>query len=489
MGKLTNTHGFKTHANFRPTKRERRKKTSLDHSIHEFTMAAGGDNVTLEVLKDRSLFVAITAFSSGVPYSVHQVKQLLICASDASNKDTKAPQDMELWQNAITTGDMVTLEALRVLSETPEHSQRLHKLLFGLPGFALTHTRDLALLDWLDASFPYKIYNNPVNYEEDKLLGAQGHVEVIEWIVSHDYGISGDILLGAAGAGHMALLQYVHESLDDPHFCCVGGHMEAAAANGHLEVVRFLFKHRAACMDHDSGPSAFDRAVANDHLEIVQFLHENQYKRWTSAAMDGAVVNRHIEVVQFLHDNRYEGCSSQALVDAVKNSEFEALQLLCEHRGDNSSIEPALQLAAELAKLKYVRFLYNELSPAHLFLATSAAIVTKAAASGFLELIRFFHTHDQHFQFSRDAMHSAAVNGHLSIVKFLHEHRSEGCNVNTLFQCDERGHARILEFFCSSRPMAKPVRAIAKAKKQGRVVLAAMLERCASTAKKAYVYR
>lgn len=305
-------------------------------------------------------------------------------------------------------------------------------------------------------------------------------------MLSHDYAISGDILLGAAGAGHVELLQYVHETYD-ANFCCVGGHMEAAAANSHLDVVRFLLENRTACIGHDSGPSAFDRAATNGHLKIVQFLHENQCKRCTSAAMDGAVVNRHFEVVQFLNENQYEGCSSQAMADAVRNVQFETLQLLCQHRGSHSSIEPALLLAAKLGRLKYVKYLY-ELDSMCLSRASSVDIVNSAAASGFQELIKFFHEHDQDFRFTRDAMHHAAISDHLSIVKFLHGHRSEGCNVNTLLQCDERGHARVLEYLCTSCPMKRPVRAIAKAK-EGRVVLMAMLEHNVSTAKQTFEYR
>ncbi|GAB9471413.1 hypothetical protein Gpo141_00008626, partial [Globisporangium polare] len=228
-----------------------------------------------------------------------------------------------------------------------------------------------------------------------------------------------------------------------------------------------------------------DGAAANGHLEVVHFLHENRDEGCTSAAMDGAVVNRHLEVVQYLREHQYEGCSSGTIADAVKNARFETLQLLCEHRGSNPSLEPAFQLAAELRRLKYVKYLY-ELDPA---CVSSADIVNKAAANGFLELIKFFHVHDSHFQFTSDAMHHAAINDHLNIVKFLHEHRSEGCNVSTLLQCDERGHARVLEFLCTSRPMKKPVRAIATAKKEERIVLAAKLERNDSTANTPYVYR
>lgn len=314
-------------------------------------MASNGDNVAFCVLTNQSLLTSIAAFSSGISYSIYQVKQKLVCASDAYNEDAKAPQDMELWQNAIIFGGMQTLEALRVLSQTPKLGSRLEKLMYGLSGFALTHTQDLALLDWLHASFPSKIYNNPYSYEEDKLLGAQGHVKIIQWMLCHNYCISGYIVYGAASTGQLELIQYLHDTHEEP-FGCVIGHIKVAAANGHLDVVRFLLENRRACLTYHyqhKHPTPMDLAATNGHLDIVQYLHES---RW-----DGVVFTRHTSVVQFLHIHHLEGCSSQAMVDAVKNAQLQTLQLLCEYRGTASSVKHALQLAVKLGLVDFAKLL------------------------------------------------------------------------------------------------------------------------------------
>ncbi|GAB9477640.1 hypothetical protein Gpo141_00014752, partial [Globisporangium polare] len=99
--------------------------------------------VAVRVLTDQSLLTSIAAFSSGVSYFVYQVKQTLVCASkEYDPEDPVSSLDVELWQNAICSGDRRTLEALQVLSQATLLGERLRKLLYGLPGFALMHTKD-----------------------------------------------------------------------------------------------------------------------------------------------------------------------------------------------------------------------------------------------------------------------------------------------------------------------------------------------------------
>lgn len=201
-------------------------------------------------------------------------------------------------------------------------------------------------------------------------------------------------------------------------------HIKLAAANGHLNIVRFLIGTRESCGDDDhddddDGPSTLDLAVLNGHLEVVRFMCESYYERG----------------------------SSHTMVDAVQSQRFDILQLLCEHRDLESSAKFALELAVKRRLVAYVKLLF-EADPACLASAKlnfCADLVNTAAADGFLELIQFFHAHDQHFRFTHKAMHNAAVNDHLEIVKFLHEHRSEGCNMQTLFESS----VQVAEFLCA----------------------------------------
>lgn len=493
---------------------------STDIAAERIFAMATTNEVAFRVLTNQTLLTSITAFSSGVSYFVYQVKQTLVCASNEYDPDSSvSAEDVVLWQNAICSGDRRTLEALQVLSKATVLGERLCKALHGIVGFALTHTKDMELLEFIDDD---DLFPNEDHYalpaQDERVLGTQGDLELLKWMLNRHYTLSAALSYGAASSGHLEVLQYLHGHEELP-FGCKGRLMKEAAANGHLDVVRFLHENRQACNHYASyhrAPSALDEAAMNGYLNIVKYLHENDFEACSHHAMDGAAGNGHLEVVQFLHENRREGCTSRAMDDAVKNNyfeivkflhengkekcsrgamedairkgDFDLLKRLCEHRGEGS-LEGAIQFAAKRGQIKFVKFLYEAIpkdtTPSFL---PREDLVNHAAMNGCVDLIKYFHKH-AYFRFSVKAMHNAAISNHLHVVKFLHEHRQEGCKVDTLFECDKRELPRIVDFLCSRRPMENPERAIARAKREGRPLLAAKLEHSTNTAKKLYMYR
>ncbi|KAL3657628.1 hypothetical protein V7S43_017431 [Phytophthora oleae] len=92
--------------------------------------------------------------------------------------------------------------------------------------------------------------------------------------------------------------------------------MDDAAANGHLEVVKWLhFNRSEGCTT-----AAMDCAAANGHLEVVTWLHTHRLEGCTNKAMDGAAENGHLDVTQWLYKNRFEGCTVKAIGGALSNN-------------------------------------------------------------------------------------------------------------------------------------------------------------------------
>jgi hypothetical protein len=90
---------------------------------------------------------------------------------------------------------------------------------------------------------------------------------------------------------------------------CTSNTMDAAAQNGHLDVVRFLHAHRTeGCTTY-----AMEDAARNGHLDVVRFLHEHRTEGCTPRAMNWAASYGHLDVVRFLHAHRTEGCTSAAM--------------------------------------------------------------------------------------------------------------------------------------------------------------------------------
>lgn len=103
--------------------------------------------------------------------------------------------------------------------------------------------------------------------------------------------------------------------------------MDDAAANGHLDVVKWLHIHRS----EGCTTAAMDCAAANDHLDVVQWLHSNRPEGCTTKAMDGAAENGHLDVIKWLHSNRSEGCTAKAVEGALSNGHLRVAAWLQSH--------------------------------------------------------------------------------------------------------------------------------------------------------------
>lgn len=91
--------------------------------------------------------------------------------------------------------------------------------------------------------------------------------------------------------------------------------MDIAAANGHLNVLKWLHKNRK----DGCSKKAMLYAVDNDHFHVVRWLHQNRTEGCTRYAIDSAAMNGNLEMVKWLFENRTEGCSRLALLWAAQN--------------------------------------------------------------------------------------------------------------------------------------------------------------------------
>ncbi|ETI33260.1 hypothetical protein F441_19917 [Phytophthora nicotianae CJ01A1] len=81
-----------------------------------------------------------------------------------------------------------------------------------------------------------------------------------------------------------------------------------------------------------------DEAAANGHLQVVKWLHENRGDGCTTQAMDCAAANGHLDTIQWLHSNRTEGCSKDAPIWAAEVGHFEVKWLLM-NRSEGNPVE------------------------------------------------------------------------------------------------------------------------------------------------------
>ena len=126
----------------------------------------------------------------------------------------------------------------------------------------------------------------------------------------------------AANFGCLEILKYLHKH--ENGYCWNEYVCDRAAANGHLEVIKYL--HENGCPWNEY--SCY-RAAGNGHLEILKYLHENGCP-WDSDSCYAAVDNDHLEILKYLHEN---GCpwDKNAFYSAAENGHLEILKYMYEN--------------------------------------------------------------------------------------------------------------------------------------------------------------
>jgi len=110
--------------------------------------------------------------------------------------------------------------------------------------------------------------------------------------------------------------------------------MDFAAANGRLEVVKWLFYNKQG----KNALYALDWAAHNGYLEVIKWLHENKMRRDMDHAFVLAASNGHLEVIKWLQKNIPECSPSSWLFycpspvdEAMKNGHFELVEFFREY--------------------------------------------------------------------------------------------------------------------------------------------------------------
>lgn len=309
--------------------------------LNRTTYAGSGSNAAVYVLADRSLWTTVTEFMTGLPFAVLHFEKAAAPKYNIRTREVSyvskvffALDTIDEWfpksagflpQLAIAEDNLNILQLLFKLHQSPHY--RAHpKLHFGQVLRCAIWFKRWKILQWLARVLP----RDPGwQWEPDLMSYAvfQRNFALMSWLFARCPAES--ISLRARQveireSGDLEMVKWLHEH----GYSFSVWMMNAAAAKGSLEVVRFLHVHRSEGCTAD----AMDLAARYGHLEVVKFFHAHRTEGCTSKALDAAAQNGHIAILKFLLENREEGCIASAILAAKGNSQHgvaEYLQRIC----------------------------------------------------------------------------------------------------------------------------------------------------------------
>lgn len=250
---------------------------------------------------------------------------------------------------------------------------------------------------------------------------GKGFLDVVQWLYA-EYGGDPDVDLFDYGA--------VNEQTGQQPVQTVA--MDAAASNGHLDVLKYLHELQISIASHarkrerngelkaKSKPYCTDTAMVcaagHGHIEVVKWLHDNQALVYSADAVDVAAVKGNLELVQWMLSHGTEECTSLAMDGAARNGHMETVKWL--HANTSGG-------------------------------CTTAAM-DGAAGNGHLDVVQWLHKHRSEGCATK-AMDAAARNGHLQVVKWLHRNRNEGCTTEAIDRAAQKGHFRVVQWLQKHR--------------------------------------
>ncbi|KAE9277217.1 hypothetical protein PR003_g28849 [Phytophthora rubi] len=301
-----------------------------------------------------------------------------------------------------------------------------------------------------------------------------GHMHVLHWMIGREDGRGpwkedfGHMLELAAAHGHLDAVKWLFKRGIDSYTlqktgkdstgyiekCWLYEHCTAAALNraaehGHLEVVKWIHGARTDTCNRDCSPMS--KAVENGHLAIAQWLHTTKSEKCSVHTINTAAKNGHLQVLQWLDANQLFMCTGDAMIGAAANGHLEVVKWLHQAHHECCS-NHAMGLAASNGHLELAEWLYeNVYRKCQRSVASISAV--NSAGAGRLDVLRWMHEHFRR-SFSIHDMYAAASNGRMDVITWLHENRNEGCSVYAMRGASQNGHLEVLKWLYTHYPNA-----------------------------------
>ncbi|EQC26505.1 hypothetical protein SDRG_15683 [Saprolegnia diclina VS20] len=224
------------------------------------------------------------------------------------------------------------------------------------------------------------------------------------------------------------------------------GFVDDAAAQGLLEIVIDLVAQGANCT-----LAALDAAATNGHVDVVRFLIEQCHQVPSRTTLQNAAVHGHLAVVIYLHELGTLDNAIMATFSAAYLGHDDVVRYLVANR---RATDTTVRVDAPVSDLVFLAMHFLSLGCSLENAAEYFSKVIRKQTSGILEIAAFFiergvvldatwminacergdmdvaiYLHDHGAASAPEAIDRAAYKQHWAIVDFLMAHRSEGATL------------------------------------------------------------
>ena len=144
---------------------------------------------------------------------------------------------------------------------------------------------------------------------------SNGHCDLFKWLVTNVRYDSTSFVEHAVKNGRLEILKYLNGTRNRNscdylfHYAC-----RDAAANGHLDVLRYLREHFCLWDEY-----TYLGAAKGGHLDIIKYLHENKCPSDLDGyALKYAATNGDLVMIKYLHEIRFPW-NTRVFQSAAKN--------------------------------------------------------------------------------------------------------------------------------------------------------------------------
>ncbi len=157
-----------------------------------------------------------------------------------------------------------------------------------------------------------------LTYDNGCGITANGHLEILQWIVVEDIVWCQNICQYAAKNNHFNVLNYIHSA----NCACNNTYIDDAAEDGNLDVLRWAFEHKYTI----SHVTLFT-AAETGQLRVLRWLHEIVGYELKEVLYTKAAISGHVDILQWLFENNCP-CGYYAHVGIFDSNNPEAIEWL-----------------------------------------------------------------------------------------------------------------------------------------------------------------